>query len=119
MNRDDSFMAFVAGIGVGVAGMLLLAPGAGKEAQKRLLEGMDNAGGYLKDQAGKLSEPIGEYVEKGKRGLNDTLNKGRESLDAWKDTAKGQIDSAANAGREATHEAGRQMEKGGRRLQDV
>jgi gas vesicle protein len=99
--------------------MLLLAPGSGKEAQKRLVESMDNAGGYLKDRAGKLAEPIGDYVEKGKRGLNDTLNKSRESLDAWKETAKSQMDAAANAGREAAHEAGRQMEKGGRALQDV
>jgi gas vesicle protein len=69
LTNDNRLMVFFAGIGLGVAGTLLLAPASGKETRSRIRSGGD----YLKQQANTA-------VEQGKQAFQETVSKGLQNV---------------------------------------
>jgi gas vesicle protein len=130
VTREDHLLTFLAGVGLGVAGALLFAPVTGAQARARIKKGADRAGDYLKERSDAIAESAEAAAARGRQAWNETVTKGKDSLDGLKVKAKDKIDDAADAvrkganqaadrSRDFAHEAGKAMEKGGTRLQDV
>ena len=130
MSKDDRLLIFFAGLGVGVAGTLLFAPASGSELRSRLRNGAGKTGEYLKTQAAALKGPLEEVYAQGKQVFNETVSKGNDALGNLKDKVKDKIDDASDKAQDAAgdvidksrdlaHQAGKTMEKGGKRLQDA
>lgn len=128
--RNDRFVMFVTGLGIGIAGALLLAPQSGAELRSRLRGGADQTKDYLKERVGALSQTVGDTVAQGKQGLSNTLARGRDSMSDLRDKVKEKVRDAADVAEKAgdkvvgkskdlAHDAGRKMEEGGKRLQQV
>jgi len=128
--RDDRLIWFLAGLGLGAAGAVLAAPSSGRETRARLRSGAEAAGGYVKQRADALSESGAELVAQGTQAWNDTVSKGKDAVTGLKEKLKGSIDDGSVAAKLAAdkvvekskdfaHEAGRSMERGGKRLQEV
>jgi gas vesicle protein len=127
MNRDDnSLVIFIAGLGVGVIGTLLLAPLSGEQVRSRIKSGAGKANDYLKDRTTALSD----VVAQGKRTLADAVSSGKDSIDDMKNNAQEKLEDAAwatrkaadkavNKSRDLAHAAGSGMEEGGKKLQGV
>jgi len=83
-NGGSKFGYFLAGLGIGAAIALLLAPRSGEETREYLRERYDDARDLAQRKARELRERTGELVEKGK----DFVDKQRESVEAAVDAGK-------------------------------
>ena len=83
-NGGSKFGYFLAGLGIGAAVALLLAPRSGEETREYLRERYDDARDLAQRKARELRERTGELVEKGK----DFVDKQRESVEAAVDAGK-------------------------------
>lgn len=111
MSKDNSALVFLAGLGVGVAATLLFAPASGSELRSRLRNGAGKTGDYLKQQANSMMEPLEDAVAAGKRAFNETVSNAMSGLNAASDVFDKSKDLA--------HQAGKTIEKGGKRLQEA
>jgi len=90
-DRDgNSFLWFLAGLGIGAAVGILYAPKAGDELRQQLREVAEEGRENVKQRARQAREQAGTWAEKGR----DYLNQQRD-----------QIRSAYEAGRQAYREA--------------
>jgi gas vesicle protein len=87
---SDSFLWFLAGLGVGALVGVLFAPSAGSEIREALRSKADEGREFVKDRARKAREQA-----------SDLVDRGREVAKQQKD----QFRSAYEAGRQAYHEA--------------
>lgn len=87
-NRSNSLFAFVVGgvIGAGIA--LLYAPSTGAEARRKVREGMDDAGDWVKDKYTDAVDSVTDGAGKVKQVIVDK---------------KDDVKEAYQAGREAYH----------------
>ena len=130
MRKTDYVVPLLAGIGIGMAAGVLLAPQAGDKTRKRAQDTARRAGDVLKEHAENLSDTAGELLEMGKRTWRDTERESYQTMSDLRDKAKDKIDEAAVAAKKATdhvvdktkdlaHKAGKKMEEAGKQLQDA
>ncbi len=115
MSKDNSLLVFFAGLGVGVAATLLFAPASGSELRSRLRNGAGKTGDYLKQQANSIMEPLEDAVTAGKQAFNETVSNAMSNLNAAGDV----IDQSIDKSKDLAHQAGKTLEKGGKRLQNA
>lgn len=89
-NGGNSFMWFLAGLGVGALVGVLYAPKSGRETRQMIRDGLDEGRGYVTEQAQHYKQQATQWVDKGK----DTIRH-----------QKDQIGAAIDAGRQAYREA--------------
>jgi len=87
---NNSFLWFLAGLGVGALVGVLYAPSAGSEMRENLLSKADEGREFVKERARKAREQASDMVDRGKEVAKQQ---------------KEQFKSAYEAGRQAYHEA--------------
>jgi gas vesicle protein len=65
LQKSDSFIPFLAGLGVGVAATLLLAPADGRKTRNRIGDIASSAAGALKGLVRNLRETTENLVQEG------------------------------------------------------
>jgi gas vesicle protein len=129
MRKSEYLAPFLAGLGLGVAASVLLAPEAGSKTRGRIRDIASRAGDAVKAGAEHLGAAE-EIVEKCNLTWREEHNERSKTLSDMKDKAKEKIDDAADAAKNAAgrvidkstdvaHSAGEKMEEGGKRLQDA
>jgi gas vesicle protein len=89
-ESSNSFMWFLAGLGVGALLGVLYAPRSGRETRDALVNSAQEGKEFIKKQGREARETMGEWVERGK----DVIGRQKE-----------QFGSAFEAGRQAYREA--------------
>jgi gas vesicle protein len=89
-KNGNSFLWFLAGLGLGAVVGVLYAPKSGRETREDIRQRAEDGRDYILNRARQTREQAQQWVEKG-----------REILEQQKD----QIRSAFDAGREAYHDA--------------
>jgi gas vesicle protein len=117
--RTDGLLMFLAGLGIGAAAAVLLAPYAGSETRQRILDSANQAGDRLKEQAQKLSSATQDLASQGIRTWADAQERGSEAASEIKSKVGNKIDELADNSRSVAHDAGAKLEQSGRRLQDA
>jgi gas vesicle protein len=130
LRTDNSAVLFLAGMGVGVAAAIVLAPVAGRRTRSRIGEFVRPVANAIETRAKDLSAAAGELVQEGKLSLRDKHDSAHETMSGLKDKAKNKIDDAVEAStkaahkvvdesKDAAHSAGQKLENVGNRLQDA
>ncbi|HEY6181909.1 MAG TPA: YtxH domain-containing protein [Terriglobales bacterium] len=90
-DRDsgNTFLWFLAGLGIGAAVGVLYAPRAGSETREALRARADEGREYMRERARQAREQANEWVDRGREVVNQQ---------------KDQFRSAYEAGRQAYHE---------------
>ena len=128
MRKIDYITPFLAGVGIGVAVSVLLAPEAGGKTRSRIRDIASGAGDALKERAEDLGDAAADAFEEGKLAWSDPRNEGRQTMSDLKDKAEQKLEDAADAtktaddklvhkSKEVAHSAGEKMEEGADRLQ--
>jgi gas vesicle protein len=130
LQKSDFLIPFVAGLGVGAAAAVLLAPEAGRTTRNRIGDSGSRAADALKTHAGDLRGAASDLLQEGKSIWRDAQNKRSETMSGFKEKVKEKIDDTADAAKNAAegvidkskdvaHGAGKKLERGGKRLQDA
>jgi gas vesicle protein len=89
-DRDgNSFLWFLAGLGVGALVGVLYAPRAGSETRQAIRDKAEEGREFMRNRSREMREQASEWVDRGR----DILNQQRD-----------QIKAAVEAGRQAYHE---------------
>lgn len=94
-KHTTGLYCFLGGLGVGLAGGILFAPHSGTGTRDRIRRKTDEARGlviaradegreYLKRQGARLIDQTNEFVERGKRLVNDQQEKVIRAVEAGK-----------------------------------
>ncbi len=110
LDKNDSTMLFLAGLGIGATAALLLAPGSGIKNRSRLRDIANRAGAAVKDRASDIGDS---------KAVKDLKDQASENLDAAAGVAKATAMEIVDKSRDVAHRAGKTLEMGGRRLQDA
>jgi gas vesicle protein len=89
-SNSNSFLWFLAGLGVGAVVGVLYAPRSGNETREALRSRAEEGRDYVRTRARDARSQASEWVEKGRGALNQQ---------------KDQFRAAYDAGRQAYHEA--------------
>lgn len=89
-SNGNSFLWFLAGLGVGAVAGVLYAPRSGNETREALRSKAEEGRDYVRDQARVARSQANEWVDRGRDVLNQQ---------------KDQFRAAYDAGRQAYHEA--------------
>jgi gas vesicle protein len=89
-NNGNSFLWFLAGLGVGAVAGVLYAPRSGNETREALRSKAEEGQEYVRDRTRVARSQAGEWVDRGREVLNQQ---------------KDQFRAAYDAGRQAYHEA--------------
>jgi len=89
-NGGNSFMWFLAGLGVGAIVGVLYAPRSGNETREALRAKAEEGRDYVRNRAREAREQASEWVDRGREMVNQQ---------------KEQFRAAYDAGRQAYHEA--------------
>ncbi len=87
-NNSNSFLWFLAGLGVGAAIGVLYAPKSGAETRQAIREKFDEGREYVTNKAGELRESAGDWVQRGKDVLDQQKSQFRSATQAFKDAYK-------------------------------
>jgi hypothetical protein len=112
MTKHESFPILAAGIGIGVAATLLLM---NRELRTRLAEAVSNGSQRLSEA---FSDPDATW-NKGEKAMSDVKDKLKNKIDDAADAGKKVVDKVVDKSRDAAHQAGKHLERGGKRLQDA
>lgn len=125
----DKAVMFLAGLGVGAAAAVLLAPTAGDELRDSIRDGANRTRDRLRPSAirDSVRNTVNDVMHRGQQALNDLTP---ESTDALKSKVHDGIDDAAEATKkfsdraidkstDLARHAGKSMERTGKRLQEV
>ena|ERR1700679_2269711 len=107
-TNTDRMTIFLAGVGIGVAGAILLAPQSGQETRRRIKKSAQDTADFLTNQADAFTRSTAERITDTKQNLSN-------KFDAATDTTNAIVDKS----RDIAHTVGKKMEQGGKRLQDV
>jgi gas vesicle protein len=99
--KTDYLVSFVAGLGIGVAAALLLAPESGARTRRRIVSMANRTGETLRERA----ESFG-YAAK-------------EKIDDAADAARSAASKVVDRSRDVAHRVGRTMEETGKQLQEA
>jgi gas vesicle protein len=100
MHKIDHLAPFLAGLGLGVAASVLLAPEAGGKTRGRIRDIASRAGDGLKAGAEHVGDAAEDVLEKCRLTWRDEQNERSKTMSDMKDKAK-EIDDAADAARKA------------------
>jgi gas vesicle protein len=89
-SNSNSFLWFLAGLGVGAVAGVLYAPRSGNETREALRSKADEGRDYVRERARQARSQANEWVDRGKDALNQQ---------------KDQFRAAYDAGRQAYHQA--------------
>jgi gas vesicle protein len=89
-NSSNSFLWFLAGLGVGAVAGVLYAPRSGNETREALLSKAEEGREYVRQRANDARSQANDWVDRGRDVLNQQ---------------KDQFRAAYDAGRQAYHEA--------------
>jgi gas vesicle protein len=89
-NNSNSFLWFLAGLGVGAAAGVLFAPRSGDETRQALRARAEDSREFVRDRARQAREQAASWADRGREVLNQQ---------------KEQFRSAYEAGRQAYQEA--------------
>lgn len=92
-NNGNSFMWFLAGLGLGALVGVLYAPKSGRETRQMIRDGLDEGRDYVGARARQYKEQAVQWVDKGK-----------ETYRQQKDQISAAIDAGRQAYRETTTE---------------
>jgi gas vesicle protein len=81
MTKSDAALAFIAGIGAGVAAGILMAPRGGEETRQRLKNKALETHAKVMDHAEKQREKLLQGAQKAAEKAEDTLEKGKEATE--------------------------------------
>lgn len=96
-NNGNSFLWFLAGLGLGAVVGVLYAPKSGRETREDIRQRAEEGRDYLVNRARQTREQAQQWVEKG-----------REILEQQKDHIRSAFDAGREAYRDATTEPGEQ-----------
>jgi gas vesicle protein len=85
MTKSDAALAFIAGIGAGVAAGILMAPRGGEETRQRLKNKALETRTKVIDHAEKHREKLLQGVQNATKKAEDTLEKGKEATEQAQD----------------------------------
>jgi len=125
LQKLDNVALFLAGLGIGVAGAILLAPAAGDQTRGKIRDMANRAGDAVKDGAKNLGDKAGQTLEeqgltwnnlqdKGSKIMGDMKDKAKDKIDNAADAAKKGVDTVADKSKDAAHKAGKKMEETGK-----
>ncbi|MGA7919528.1 MAG: YtxH domain-containing protein [Candidatus Acidiferrales bacterium] len=84
-NKPGTVLAFLVGMGIGVAAALLLAPKAGEEMRDDISNVIGDSVDQLRERAKDLNRRSQKFVETAKDHLEEAVNEG---TDAFKQAKK-------------------------------
>ena len=108
MNKDKRLITFLAGVGVGAAGGLLVARYSGADLRKRIREHAGEVKDLLKTGAEELVDRVQTAAEEGKDNLGSQLKKGKDAAREFSNKTRDIIETAAD---DATHAAEEILDK--------
>ena len=112
MTKYDGLPILVAGIGIGVAAALLVTD---RKLRTRLGKALNNGSNVATDA---LSNPNATW-KRGEKAMSDVKDKLKNKIDDAADAGKKVVDKVVDKSKDAAHQAGEQMERGGKRLQEA
>jgi gas vesicle protein len=119
MRNLDNMTTFLAGLGIGVAASMLLAPQSGPQTQKRIREFAGRAGDSLNDLGTAARTAVKGKQDEASQAFNDLNNKAKRKIDETADAATTATGQIIDRSKDFAHTAGKKMETGGRMLQDA
>jgi gas vesicle protein len=84
-NKAGTILAFLVGIGIGAAAVLLLAPQAGDELRDNITDAIRDSIDQLRDQTKNFTRRSQKFVEMAKGQVQDAVDQG---TDAYKQAKK-------------------------------
>jgi gas vesicle protein len=84
-NKAGTILAFLVGIGIGAAAVLLLAPQAGDELRDNITGAIRDSIDQLRDQTKNFTRRSQKFVEMAKGQVQDAVDQG---TDAYKQAKK-------------------------------
>jgi gas vesicle protein len=122
----DKAVIFLAGLGVGAAAAVLLAPTAGDELRDRIRDGATRTRDRLKPAA--IRDSVGNAIKRGQQALSEKFSSDkteelksdmRDGIDDAAEATKKLSDRAIDKSTDLAHRAGKSMERTGKRLQEA
>lgn len=83
-DNGNSFLWFLAGLGVGAVVGVLYAPKSGAETREAIREKFEEGKDYLNTKAGEAREHAGEWMERGRDVLRQQKDQFRSAFEAGK-----------------------------------
>jgi gas vesicle protein len=90
-DNGNSFLWFLAGLGVGAVVGVLYAPKSGRETREELVQKAEEGRAYVRDRARQAREQAEQWVDRG-----------RDLYETQKDQFKSAVQAGKDAFREAT-----------------
>jgi gas vesicle protein len=110
MNRDNRLITFLAGVGVGAAGGLLVARYSGADLRKGIRKHAGEVKDLLKTGAEELVDRVQTAAEEGKDKVGSQLKKGKDAAREFSNKTRDVIETAAadttNAAEEILNKSG-------------
>jgi len=100
LRKFEHIASFWAGLGIGLAASVLVAPEAGGKTRNRIRDIASRAGDVLRKRAQDLGEEARDVLEANK--LTPREEERSEPMSDLKDKAKKKIDDSADAAKKAT-----------------
>lgn len=87
-NGGNSFLWFLAGLGVGAVVGVLYAPRSGAETREAIRERFEEGREFVTTKTGEVREQAGEWVQRGKEALDQQKQQVRSAFQAGKQAYK-------------------------------
>lgn len=84
-NRGSALFAFLVGGVVGAGIALLYAPGSGADTRRRIREGADDAGDWVKDKYQDARYKVSDSAGRVRQMINDKKDDLQSAIDAGKE----------------------------------
>ena len=81
-NNGNSFLWFLAGLGVGAAVGVLYAPRSGSETREALRSRADEGRDYVRSQTRQAREQAADWVDRGREVMNQQKEQFRSAFEA-------------------------------------
>lgn len=81
-NNGNSFLWFLAGLGIGALAGVLYAPRSGRETREALMERAEEGREYLANRTRQAREQVTQAVERGRTTFSRVKEQGSAAIDA-------------------------------------
>jgi len=83
-DNGNSFLWFLAGLGVGAAVGVLYAPKSGAETRADILNKFEESREFVNNKTGEVREQAGQWVQRGKEAMDQQKEQFRSAFQAGK-----------------------------------